>query len=315
MSDDPRALVPSQRALAVARGLTREEVARLHRGELDADVITALVEVSAGLAAPAPPYEGDLVPNGTGWRISQGTPAQRIHPRLWKWVLRMAPLGGFGPFWANLLGLHHSVLAAALLGAAPFAVMHTVAHLSATLSLRTLLDAPSPPQLAECPSGTAVRLEGVVVSDETVSTLFRGAPAVLFKSVVGSAVQTQGIDFDLLLDGGERVRVSVREALLADRPERVFGPPACGPVKVVWWPERGHAQLASDIFAGPSLLGRLRDARRRKEAVIAPGDRIEVCGVVHHEPDPDARAPFSRQVPTRAVIRAGKLPLLVRRLG
>jgi hypothetical protein len=315
MSDEPRSLAPSQRALAVACGLTREEVARLHRGELDADVITALVEVSAGLAAPAPPPEGDLVPNGTGWRLSQGNAAQRIHPRLWRWVFRMAWLGSFGPFWATLLGLPHSFIATLLLGVAPFGVLHTGTHLSARRALRTLERAPSPTRIVDAPSGSSVRLEGMVVSEATVPTLFRGIPAVLFKSRLGGAVQTQGIDFDLRLDGGERVRVSVRDALVGDRPERAPGPPACGPVKVVWGPERGQAQLASDIFAGPSLLGRLRDARRRYEAVIAPGDRIEVCGVLHHEPDPDARAPFSRQMPTRAVIRAGKLPLLVRRLG
>jgi hypothetical protein len=37
--------------------------------------------------------------------------------------------------------------------------------------------------------------------------------------------------------------------------------------------------------------------------------------VLHHEPDPDVLAPFARQMPVRAVLRASdKYPLLVRRL-
>jgi hypothetical protein len=315
MSEERR-LAPADRARAIARALTREDVARLHRGELDADVVTALMEVSAGLAAPVPPAQGDLVPNGTGWRISLGVPAQRLRPGLSRWAMRMVMLSGMGPTWATLLGIRPSLLVTAALGVAPYALVQGLANLAAARSLRPLQRAPTPARLADCAPGSSIRLQGVVVSEATVPTLFRGTPAVLFKSKLGGAVQTQGIDFDLQLDGGERVRVSVREAMLDDRPTRVFGPPACGPVKALWWPDRGPPQLASDIFAGPSLVSRLLGLRRRYEASIGPGDRIEVYGVLHQEPDPDARAPFSRQIPTRAVIRAGtKLPLLVRRLG
>jgi hypothetical protein len=274
------------------------------------------MDISAGLAAPAPPPEGDLIPNGTGWRLSQGTVAERMHPRLWGLAMRSGVvLFGFGATQTTLLGIH-SLLATTALSVAPLVLFMGALNVSVAIKLHPLRRAPRPPQLADCPPGTTVRLQGVVVSDATVPTLFRGAPAVLFKSVVGSGHQTQGIDFDLQLEGGERVRIAVRRAMLLDRPLRTREPPACGPVRVDWASEPGRPRLASDIFSAASLLSRIRAARPRYEAAIAPGDRIEVCGVLHQEPDPDARAPFSRQLPVRTVIRAGnELPLLVRRLG
>jgi hypothetical protein len=316
MSDDQRRTAPGERALAVRAGLSRAELDQLRQGEIEADIVAALIDRSAGLAAPAPPAEGDLLPNGTGWRVGQGGRAERMHPRLWLLSVRAGALGGLGPTWASLLGIHHSFVIAMGLGLMPIGLLFGAVHLSAAIRLRPLRRAPRHFSVADCPSGTTVRIDGVVVSDATVPTLFAGAPAVLFTSVFGAGQQTQGIDFHLDLDGGERVRVAVRGAMLLDRPRRSRESPACGPVRVDWSTDHGRPRLTSDIFAGPSLRSRLFAWRRRYEAVIAPGDRVEVCGVLHHEPDPDARAPFARQMPTRAVIREGnKLPLLVRRLG
>jgi len=314
MSDDARD--PGERALAVTGGLSTADVARLRRGELDARTVSALMEKTAGLAAPPAPPEGDLIPNGTGWRLGEGGPLKRIHPRLWKWALRSAALTGFGPTWAILLNVQHSFLASISLGVLPFALMYGSFSLLATMKLRALMRAPTRANLAEGQPGETVRLEGVVAPGPSVPTLFRGRPAVLFMSAAGAVQQSQGIDFDLDMAGGQRVRVSVRRALLLDRLTRTREPPACGPISVDLSPEPGGNRLTSNLLNDPSPLSYLFGEGRRYEASIGPGDRVEVCGVLHHEPDPDARAPFARQIPIRTVIRAGsKQPLLVRRLG
>jgi hypothetical protein len=171
-------------------------------------------------------------------------------------------------------------------------------------------------ELEDCPNGATVRVAGVISSEATVPSLFRAQPSVLFKSAIRSAEQTQGIDFALDLDNGQRVRICVRRALLVDRPLRTREPPACGPVSVDHWSDgRGGFSLKSDMFTGPSWWARLFGPARRYEASVGPGDRVEVCGVLHHEPAPDDLGPFARQMPIRAVLRApARYPLLVRRL-
>jgi hypothetical protein len=307
MSDDDDA---QDRALAVRGGLTRGELARLRRGELDADTIRALLKQTRGLGAPEAPPEGDLVPNGTGWRIGAGGPTLRLYPRLLKWALWTGAFLSFVPNWGIVLGLP-SLLTTMAANLAPLATFLGGVRLATEVTLRRLQRAPSPERLADCPSGTAVRVSGVVVSSATVPTLFRGAPAVLFCSKAGFAQQTQGIDFELDLDSGDHAWISVRRAMILDRPDRVLEPLACGPVL------DHENRLASAIFtARPSRLGRLLGSGRYYEAAVGPGDRIEIYGVLHHEPAPEALAPFARQMPTRAVIRAPRnRPLLVRRLG
>jgi hypothetical protein len=301
-------------ALAAAGERSRPELPRLRKGPLDADTVVAMMEWTRGLVAPAAPADGDLIHNGTGWRVGDGGPAQRLHPRLWWWATRSGCLAGLGYTWAFLLGIPGSIVASMLLGIAPYALSIGALRLFAAVELRSLKQAPRPERLSDCPSGSKVRVAGVIAPTRTVPTLFRGQPAVLFKSVIAEVQQTQGIDFDLDLDDGQRVRISVRGALLLDRARRTREPPACGPVSVDRC-ERRRLALSSQLLSGPSLTARLFGGRRRYEASVAPGDRVEVCGVLHHEPAPDALGPFARQMPTRAVLRAGpRLPLLVRRL-
>jgi hypothetical protein len=306
MSDDGS----KSRDLAVRGEITRAELARLRRGELDADTIKALMQLSQGLGAPAAPPEGDLVPNGTGWRVGEGGPTLRLYPRALRGALWTGAILCYGN-WAMALGLApSSFLLVMLANLLPLAALVGAVRVATGVTLRRLARAPAVERLADCASGAAVRVTGVVADGPTVRTLFRGSPAVLFKSAVPMAQQTQGIDFDLDLESGERARISVRRAMLLDPGRRTHEPPACGPVGV------DGNRLTSLIFRPPSLLARLLGRARHYEVSVAPGDRIEVCGVLHHEPAPEALAPFAREMPTRAVVRAprGK-PLLVRRVG
>jgi hypothetical protein len=297
-----------ERALTVAHQLSRAEHRQLRRGELDADTIRMLMDRTAGLSAPAARPDGELPANGIGWRIGEGGPTRRLHPRLLRgsfWLGMFAYVGSNG---ATMLGLSPGL--AFLVGILPFTTYLGAVCAAAELKVRRLWRAPRAERLDEWPSGTAVRLTGVVVPAATIPSLFRGTPALLFKSAAGGAQRTQGIDFDLDLEGGQRVRVSVRRALLVDRATRTREPPACGPVTT------HQHRLTSALFTGPSLWARLFGPFPRFEISIGPGDRVEVCGVLHHEPAPDAQAPFARQMATRAVLRAPRRGLLlVRRLG
>lgn len=267
-----------------------------------------MIDRTAGLLAPAARLEGELVPNGVGWRLGEGGPTRRLFPRLLRWSFWWGALGYVGSNGASFLGLSPDL--AFLVGLLHFTAYLGAVRLAAELRVRRLWRAPRAERPSDWPSGTAVRLTGVVAPAATVPSLFRGTPAVLFKSATGFAQRTQGIDFDLDLEGGQRARICVRRALLVDRATRTSEPPACGPVTA------HEHRLASALFTGPSLWGRLFGPGRRYEAAVGPGDRVEVWGVLHHEPAPDALAPFARQMPTRPVLRAPTRGLLlVRRLG
>src|SRR5437762_9831859 len=145
-----------------------------------------------------------------------------------------------------------------------------------------------------------------------VPTLFRGLPAVLFRNCIGNADEVRGIDFELDLDGGQQARVCVRGALLVDRPTRAQQAPACGPVYAEPCAEGFKARLRSALLVEPSPVFRAFGSRH--ESSVGPGDRIEVAGVLHHEPAPEAAEPFTRRIPIALVLRAGAgQPLLVRR--
>ncbi len=55
--------IGSEELQAALPPISRSELARLRRGELDANAFAALVERTVGLAVPAAPAEGDLLPN------------------------------------------------------------------------------------------------------------------------------------------------------------------------------------------------------------------------------------------------------------
>jgi hypothetical protein len=305
----------SNQSLSVPRSveqlleLSRADLRRLRRGELSAEVVSAWMEKTRGLAAPAPPRAGDLVENGTGWLVGTGRPDYRYAPRVWRVASAAAAgLGAQGNLWAMLLGLHHPSLALVMsLGLGPALASFGAAVASTRWRIRRRFDrAHFPGRLSDTAPGTSISLAGTVAEQPAVPTLFRGVPAVLFRNRIGAADETRGIDFWLTLDDGQSVRIAVREAILVDTPLRTREPPACGPVKRGWFV--APARLESSILR-PALW-----TRARYESAIAPGDRVEVCGVLHREATETA-GPFDRQLPVISVLRAAKgAPLLVRSL-
>jgi hypothetical protein len=291
--------------------ISRSELARLRRGELDANAVAALVERTVGLAAPAAPAEGDLLPTQSGWLLGAGRPPSIKSGKVSKWA-QWVMLASYGPYFVatELLPPHSHLiflfLLAPLLLQLPFAIASATfprARLKRQLELAGRVGS-----LADVPDGTLVRVSGTVLPQATVPTLFRGVPAVLFRNRMGPADETRGLDFFLGLDNGEQAKVAVRGSFLLDRPPRTREPPVCGPVSLE---AVGDAYaLRSDMLAfRPSLIARLFP---RYESSVGPGDRIEVCGVVRHVLVPELQS--LRGVPTQPLLEAREdAPLLVRR--
>jgi hypothetical protein len=285
---------------------------QLTKWDPEAAAVTAWMEQTRGLVAPDPPGEGDLVPNGTGWLVGLGGPGRRTHPRLSRWIGGVGGLAAMGGAWMHLFRLPDSVPLFLAVSVAPVLVILAGYELSVWRAVRRWL----PPRaagrrLAELVTGTPVRLTGVVASQPTVPSLFRGIPAVLFRNRVAGADETRGIDFDLDLDDGQRLRVSVRNALLLDRPRRTREPLACGPISIEATPG-GARRLQPAPPSGPGWWSRFLSLFRR-ESHVGPGDRVEVWGILDHEPVPQAGLTPDRRLPSRFVLRAGnKRPVIVR---
>jgi hypothetical protein len=285
--------------------ISRSELARLRRGELDTNAFTALVERTVGLAAPAAPAEGDLLPTQSGWLLGAGQPPRRKPRMVPKWVEWLV-LASYLPYLVAVELVHSHLIVLFLL--APLSVAIGSATRPRARLKRQLELAGRVVSLADVPDGTLVRVSGTIPPQATVPTLFRGVPAVLFRNRMGPADETRGLDFFLALDNGELAKVAVRGGFLLDRPRRTPEPPVCGPVALE---SVGDAYaLRSDMLAfRPSLIARLLG---RYESSVGPGDRIEVCGIVRHVLAPELRS--HRGIPTRPVLGASAdTPLLVRR--
>jgi hypothetical protein len=292
-------------------GLAAGHPRQLHRSELSPAEVEVWLARASGLSAPVPSATGDLGPNGSGWLVNT-RPLSRVYLRRYRAVLCCAGAGALITGWADLLAQHHpSFLLTLVIGA--LIALAAGSGLAARLALQHALSrAVSPARLEEVAPGTLVRLTGIIAAQPSVPTLFRGVPAVLFRDCMGGADEVRGLDFDLILEGGQQARVCVRQAFLLDRPTRTSDPPACGPVYAEPSAEGFGAHLQSALRSEPVL--RFRTLGTLRESAVAPGDRVEVAGVLHHEPAPDATDPFARVFPTRFVLRAhvGQ-PLLVRR--
>jgi hypothetical protein len=281
------------------------------------EAVAAWLDRTAGLTAPAPPPDGDLGPNGTGWLIAVNGTAERLLPAAARLVTSGGPLTGAVGFVlgaaANLaVAAPTPVLAAGCGVALPALSLAGFAltwrrRLGRQLATATLIR-----RIGDVPSGSLVRFEGVVAAGPTVPTLFRGEPAVLFRNRIGGADETRGIDFFVELEAGLRVRVAVRDAFLLDAPERAPSEPACGPVAAVRGD--GPPRIRSEILAGRRLWRRLVPPALY-ESAVGPGTRVEICGVLERAPAPDGEAVPGRGTPLRAVVRArDEVKLLVRRL-
>jgi hypothetical protein len=299
--------------ISPGREMSPGELKQLHRGELIPAEVALWTARMRGLTAPGPPAGGDLPPNGTGWLLNVTPFFRRRHPRLYLAVVCCAGAGALIAQWADLLALHRPPLTVAmLLGALVPLVMVALLAVAAHHALRrAFARATRPTCLADAAPGSLVCLTGVIATQASVPTLFRGVPAVLARNSIGSADEVRGIDFEIDLDGSERAWVCVRGAFLVDPPTRAAQAPACGPVYAEPSAEGFGARLRSALLVEPSSVFRLLGTRR--ESSVGPGDRVEVAGVLHHELAAESADPFARLMPTRFVLRADHRPLLVRR--
>ena len=295
------------RQLAPLAPISPSELARLRRGELDADAVAALVERTVGLAAPAAPPEGDLFPNQSGWLVGAGEPSLMQLNRApikfldrWSWIFLLP--------WFIAAEFSRSKLTV-LVGLAPLILVVRGLTFPRGRLRRQLERASQVVRLDDVAEGTLVRVAGTIPPQATVPTLFRGLPAVLFRNRMGPADETRGLDFLLELDSGEQAKVAVRRGFLLEPPKRTREPPACGPVS---FESVGQAYvLRSDMLRPPPLIPRLLG---RYESSVGPGDRIEVCGIVRHVLAPDLPSRSPREAPSRHLLEAGdETPLLVRR--
>jgi hypothetical protein len=289
--------------------LNRAQRQQLRRGELHADLVSAWMDRTRGLAAPTPPPEGELGPNGCGWLLGLGSPSFRLYPRFWQWARALTGgLPAMGPAVAGSMGLQGLAAVAAVSFAPVLALWFGVDLWTWVRLARHWRRARPVARLDDVAPGTLVRVGGVIAEQPTVSSLFRGIPAVLFRNRIGGADETRGIDFALDLPDGQRAQIRARNAALIDRPRPTTEPPACGPVAQELWGRAGQARLRSTWMSAPRPL-----LVRRRESSVGPGDRVEVCGVVDHEAAPDRASTFDRHIPVAVVVRsAAATPLFVR---
>jgi hypothetical protein len=114
-------------------------------------------------------------------------------------------------------------------------------------------------------------------------------PAVLAHSGRDDQKMLRGIDFALLTEHGTRVRVSVRHALMLDEPAGEFT--RCA-----------HGEFTDTIHLF-------------RETVIAPGDRVEVTGILAREVHTQGEALPGRGTPFVSLLRGSPgRPVLVRKL-
>jgi hypothetical protein len=307
---------PAGESRALARTITRADLTRLRAGKLEPELVSQWLRRTEGLAAPEAALTGPLPANGTGWLVAARSPGYRLFPWLSHTADRAGILAAVGPCWATMMGVDSLAVVIAT-GLAPMLILKGIARLLMGRQLaRQQKVATFLAPAVTLPHGGHVTLTGVIPPQATVPSLFRGVPAVLFRSARSDADETRGIDFQLRLDTHHEITVAVRGAMLLDRPTRVRGPLACGPVSVNWnrtW--REDARLQSDLFAVPALLARAFMGFAR-ESAIGPGDRIQVTGLLEHQVSPEGMAGPGRHVPMRYSIRGDRdRPLLVRKLA
>jgi hypothetical protein len=295
----------SPSSLAVGSGgeipaISRQEAERIRMRIGDAALVGEWLERAGRIKSPAAPEEGPLAPTETGWLVARGD----LKHRLWPWLGGAAAAGGSAAVVLALalvkpllrLSVRHApVLALAALGAG-LAAAYGLSRLLLRGKLarwgRTAV--PYDPA-GKIPEGTRVRLVGRIADQPTVTTLFRERPAVLARNRVGDADETRGHDFEVELEGGARITVEARGALLLDPLVRVERP-ACGPVHPVT--TKDVTRIQSDFLMPAPFWTRWS---RPHEASVGPGDLVEVIGTL-------------ARTPGLAIYDCDDTPLLVRRI-
>lgn len=196
---------------------------------------------------------------------------------------------------------------------APFVALGDGALTGAARFLRRLRAATLPrlERLADVPpQAESVRVEGSIVPlGPGFETPGHKAPAVFARSIFVVPTpyrrdaatytdETRGTDFCIRLPSGETISVFARDVRLEDPPRPSRAP-----------------NLAELARRGSQVGERGRPMVR--EAVLRPGDRIEVYGVLIRQVAPQGHALLGRGTPliTRLVPPSGASHLWVRRLG
>jgi hypothetical protein len=272
-------------------------------------------ELPRGLDPTRPPTHGALAAVDEGWllRSEQGV----LTPRSTRGAGHATLVGGtivcLGAAFAlsEWFGFLNSprYLKALTLWAVVFgswsAARFALRRATAWRVRRRLARAEARSHLDEARDGSLVRVTGVVESAAPFESLVTGLPAVLARSRrVGSHgpfEALRGIDFDLRLEAGTRVRVAVRHAFLADEPHG--DRPTC------------HSPTFIDLGEEPVLLSGGRPDPIYSEARVGPGDVVEVVGLVSREVDPAGEAGPGRGPPMSVYLRGTEtVALLVRRV-
>jgi hypothetical protein len=298
MAEPPSSLTVASRG--VVPGLSRRDAERVRMRVGDADEVAGWLRRAGRIKTPDAPPEGPLAPGPSGWLVTRGD----LRARLWPWLTGAAAAGSSAAVVLALAVLkplfrislrHAPLLALAAVGgglAAAYGLTRQVLRLKLQRWRRTAVRYDP---AGAIPEGTRVRLVGRIADQPTVPSLFRDRPAVLARNRVGDADETRGHDFEVELEGGARVTVEARGALLLDPLARVDRP-ACGPVHALT--TKQGVRIHSDLLMPPPFWARWT---RAGEASVGPGDLVEVIGTLDRTPGP-------------AVHDTDESPLLVRRI-
>lgn len=261
-----------------------------------------------------------LVPTPEGWSIRRSTGHRtwqlaplRAQPlvRVLAYTPLLALVGGvaaiqlvtrvhYGFWWMWLAGkggvLKVGMVAAAGNALGRVSARLTAWYLRAVAGLRLTVGS-----LGKHREGDLVRLRGKVSASESFTSVVSGEAAVLATYEVRARDrkersrdfdEVRGIDFLVEIEGGESVRVAAREAFVTTSPSGRGRDPVI---------------LTNDLF----LLG----GAACREVRIAPGDTVELIGILSREVDPLAERSNPRALPTQFVLRGTRrLPVLVRPL-
>jgi hypothetical protein len=265
------------------RALSRREAEKIRMRRGDAEVVSAWLSRAARIKTPAAPEDGPLAPTETGWLVTRGD----LQARLWPWASHAA-LAGTSAAAVLVLAVakpllrislrQWPILAVAVVGGG-FAAAYGLGRLLRKRKLERWRRSAVPYDPARAiPERTRVHLVGRIADQPTFTTLFRGRPAVLVRNRVGGADETRGHDFQVELEGGARLTIEARGALLLAPLERVSHP-ACGPVHPI--DSRQGVRIHSDFLMPAPFFSRWT---RAHEASIGPGDLVEVIGTLAHTP-------------------------------
>jgi hypothetical protein len=266
-------------------------------------------------------HAGPLLPVRQGWLLSR---VEGFTP----WSLLPRPFRVRALLWAVAPLVLLDVVSAVLGGPTGFTffgfivVLRGARPIADALIRRAMDRSPSLSSLAGRSRGEVVRIRGRVrggpsfasAGGRWASVLAAYAGTVSYprtrggrarrrsRSVLRPWAELRGIDFVVDMPGGGAVVIAVRDAYLLAPPEARLDVGSCRPVEVVTAP-LGRVFRQGD--AGTAIESVLA------ELVVAPGDEVEIYGVLDWEVSP-AAGDLGRAGALAPVVRAtGSVPLIV----